>query len=70
MKVRDNTLPVLKPHGDSSDVKAIEDVINSGWWGRGPKVEELEKRFARLVGSKYAVAVISNTIGLDLFSLS
>lgn len=67
MKIRNKTLPVLRPLGDDDDVKAIKEVIDSGWWGKGPKVELLEKRFADLVGSKYAVAVTSNTAGLDLY---
>jgi len=67
MKIRNTTLPVLRPLGDDDDVKAIKEVIDSGWWGKGPKVELLEKKFADLVGSKYAVAVTSNTVGLDLY---
>ena len=33
---------------------------------RGPKVEKFEKEFAKLVGTKYAVAVTSNSHGTDL----
>lgn len=64
--IRPKVLPVLGPKGDEDDVNAVAEVIRSGWWVNGPKVEELEKRFAELVGTKYAVAVISNTAGLDL----
>ena len=67
MKIRNTTLPVLRPFGDDDDVNAIKEVIDSGWWGKGPKVELLEKKFAELVGSKYAIAVTSNTVGLDLY---
>ena len=44
----------------------MRKTILSGWWGRGPKVEELEKKFAKKIGTKYAVAVTSNTSGIDL----
>ena len=67
MEIRKNILPVLRPFGDDLDTKAIKEVIDSGWWGKGSKVEKLEKRFAELVGSKFAIAVTSNTAGLDLY---
>ena len=66
MKIRDKVLPVLKPLADQSDIDDIAETIKSGWWGRGPKVEKLEKDFSKLVGSKYAVAVTSNSVGIDL----
>lgn len=66
MKVRKKTIPVLSPTGGKEEINAIAKTIKSGWWGRGPKVEELEKKFAQLVGTKYAVATLSNTTGLDL----
>ena len=59
-------LPVLRPLGGVEEINALSDVINSGWWGKGPKVTEFEKKFAEMVGAKYAVAVSSNTHGLDL----
>lgn len=66
MKIRENTIPVLCPTGDDDDVKAVGDVIKSGWWINGPKVKEFESRFAEMVGVKHAIAVTSNTHGLDL----
>ena len=66
MKIRDKVLPVLKPLADQSDIDDIAETIRSGWWGRGPKVEKLEKDFAKMVGAKYAVAVTSNSVGIDL----
>ena len=38
MKIRKDVLPVLKPHGGKEEIEAITEVINSGWWGKGPKV--------------------------------
>lgn len=66
MKIRENTLPVLSPMGDDLDCKYVNEVIKSGWWINGPKVKEFEEKFAKMVGKKYAVAVTSNTHGLDL----
>jgi len=66
MKIRDTVLPVLRPVGGEEEVNAIKESIESGWWGKGPKVAEFEKKFAEMVGAKYAVAVNSATSGQDL----
>ena len=66
MKIRKNMLPVLRPQGGNEEVKALKEVIESGWWGKGPKVAQFEKEFAEMVGAKYAIAVTSNSHGQDL----
>ena len=49
---------------DEDDIKAVVDVLRSDWLTTGPKVAEFEKRFAEMVGAKYAVAVNSGTAAL------
>ena len=66
MDIRENMLPVLGPKGGKEEVKALQEVIESGWWGKGPKVAEFEEKFAQMVGHKYAVAVSSASHGQDL----
>jgi perosamine synthetase len=66
MILRKNAISVLSPKGDDEDVKHVSEVIKSEWWINGPKVKEFEEKFAKMVGSKYAIAVTSNTHGLDL----
>ena len=66
MKIREKILPVLQPVGGDEEIKNLSESISNGWWGKGPKVAEFEKQFAEMVGSKYAVAVTSNTAGQDL----
>lgn len=66
MKKRETMLPVLRPVGDQDDIDAVAEVIESGWWGKGPKVAQFEKEFAEMVGAKYAVAITSNSHGQDL----
>jgi len=66
MEVRKKPLKVLGPYGDESDVQAIREVILSGWWGKGPKVQEFEEKFAEMVGVKHAISVTSNSHGQDL----
>ena len=66
MKVRDTMLPVLGPKGGKEEIQALTEVIESGWWGKGPKVAEFEEKFAEMVGHKYACAVTSASHGQDL----
>ena len=66
MKIRDKVLPVLRPLGGEEEIASLRESIESGWWGKGPKVAEFEKKFAEMVGAKYALAVDSNTSGQDL----
>ena len=46
MEIRKTMLPVLRPVGGDEEVNAIRESIESGWWGKGPKVAEFEKKFA------------------------
>lgn len=66
MNIRQNVLPVSQPFGDEAEKLALSDVIDSGWWGKGSKVEEFERDFAKMVGVKYALAVTSASAGQDL----
>jgi len=66
MKIRETMLPVLRPHGGKEEIEALTAVIESGWWGKGPKVAQFEKEFAEACGAKYAIAVTSNSHGIDL----
>ena len=63
MKIRDKMLSVLQPVGGKEEVEELRDTIESGWWAKGPKVAKFEKEFAKMVGSKYAIAVTSATHG-------
>lgn len=66
MEIRQDYLAVSRPHISEADIKSVAETLRGGWWGRGPKVAEFEAKFAELVGSKYALAVSSNSHGLDL----
>lgn len=66
MKIRDTMLPVLRPVAGEEELNSLRESLESGWWGKGPKVAEFEKKFAEMVGAKYAIAVNSATSGQDL----
>ena len=57
---------VLKPKPTGKEIKALKEVIDSCWWGEGPKVKEFEEKWAKYTGSRYAVATNSCTSALDI----
>ena len=59
-------IPIAKPYLTEDEAKAAHDVILTGWVTQGPKVAEFEEKFAKYVGSKYAVAVSNCTTALHL----
>ncbi len=59
-------IQVFKPYMGDEEIKAVEEVLRSGWIGLGPKTTEFEKKFANYIGVKYAVGVNSATSSLDL----
>lgn len=51
---------------DAEVVQAASDVVASGWWSMGARVEEFEAEFARFCGVRHALAVSSGTAALHL----
>ena len=66
MQIRDSVLAVSRPTSGPEEKQAIAEVLDSGWWGKGPKVAEFETEFAKMVGAKHAIAVTSASAGQDL----
>ncbi|MCX8171628.1 MAG: DegT/DnrJ/EryC1/StrS family aminotransferase [Candidatus Bathyarchaeota archaeon] len=63
------------PVFDEREVKAVEDVVRSGYWGggvgvSGPKETEFEERFSRSHGCKYGICVANGTIALHVALLA
>lgn len=59
-------IPVFRPSMGDEEVKAVEEVLRSGWIGLGPKTREFEERFAIYTGAENAVALNSCTAALHL----
>lgn len=61
---------VLQPYFTEEQIKNIQkelgEILKSGWIGQGPKVQELEEKWAKFTGAKYAVATNSCTSALDI----
>lgn len=52
-------IPLCIPCLDKNELEAIKKVLKSGWLTGGPKNEELEKKFAKYIGTKKAITVNS-----------
>jgi dTDP-4-amino-4,6-dideoxygalactose transaminase len=57
-------IPIAKPFIGEEEVTAVVGVLKSGIIAQGAKVKELEEKFAKFCGTKYAVAVNSGTAAL------
>jgi len=57
-------IPIAKPYLGEEEILAVEKVLRSGIIAQGPKVRELEEKFAKFCGTKYAVAMNSGTAAL------
>lgn len=65
-EVRSDWMPFCVPDISDAEVQAVSDTVRSGWWAKGPRTIEFEKRFAEYVGAKYCVGVNSCTAALHL----
>ena len=65
-KVRSDWMPFCVPDISDAEVQAVSDTVRSGWWAKGPRTIEFEKRFAEYVGAKYCLGVNSCTAALHL----
>lgn len=59
-------IPVFRPSMGEEEIKAVAEVLRSGWIGLGPKTREFEERFSAYVGVEHAIAVNSCTAALHL----
>jgi perosamine synthetase len=59
-------IPFARPEFDAAELRAVGEVLSSGWVTQGPAVARFEELFADRVGARYAVATSSCTTALHL----
>jgi perosamine synthetase len=59
-------LPFHVPQIEEDDIRAVREVMESGWITTGPKAVKFEEEFARFVGARHAIAVSSGTAALHV----
>jgi len=64
--VSDAFIPFHRPSIGSREQEAVRKVLESGWLTTGEQTRRFEKRFARFVGVRHAVALNSATAALHL----
>ena len=63
-------IPISKPLIGEAEKAAVLEVLDSGMLVQGPRVAQLEERFAKLCGTRFAVATSSGTTALHLALLA
>lgn len=63
-------IPIAKPNIGEEEKNAVMEVLESGMLAQGLKVKEFEERFAKYIGTKYAVATSNGTTALHIALLS
>ncbi len=63
-------IPLFNLNFDDAEKEAVDAVLDSRWISSGPKTMELEKKFADMLGVKYALAVSNCTAALHLAVLA
>jgi len=65
-ETRAKHIPIAAPVIGDGEIKAVREVLESGWLTQGPRVTAFEETFAEIHSVKHAVAVTSCTTGLHL----
>lgn len=55
-----------EPNFGKEELKQVKEVLESGYVSEGPKTKELEKKLAKIVGSKHVIMTTSATAALYL----
>jgi perosamine synthetase len=61
---------LAEPDIDDADLRAVEEVLRSGWLVQGPRVAAFERAMAERLGAAHAVAVANGTAALHLALLA
>ncbi len=59
-------ISVAKPMVGDEEVKEVSEVLRSGYYAPGPRVEEFEDRFSDYIGTEHGIAVNAGTAALHV----
>ncbi|MCP4535625.1 MAG: DegT/DnrJ/EryC1/StrS family aminotransferase [Chloroflexi bacterium] len=59
-------IPISKPIISEAEKQAVLEVLESGMLAQGKRVAQLEEQFAKVCGTKYAIATSSGTTALHI----
>ncbi len=59
-------IPLCIPATGEEEIRAVTEILSSGWLAHGPKNHEFEEMFAKYVGVKHAITMNSCTSALHL----
>jgi len=63
-------IPVFRPKMNKEEIlPELSKIFDSGWIGLGPKTQEFEEKFARCIGTKFAIGLNSCAAALHLANL-
>lgn len=65
-----NIIPYGKQNITQEDIDAVVAALKSDYLTQGPLISEFEQKFAKYIGSKFAVAVSNGTTALHLCTLA
>ena len=57
-------IPVVRPDIGEEEIAAVTEILRGGMLAQGPKVAELEARWAEYIGVRHAIAVSNGTVAL------
>lgn len=66
MEANDNNVVLFYPHVPYSAIESVSQVLSTRWIGQGPKVDEFEMEFSKLIENENTVAVGSGTDALHI----
>ncbi|WP_234119469.1 DegT/DnrJ/EryC1/StrS family aminotransferase [Clostridium hydrogenum] len=64
--MKNNNIPFSPPDITDKEIAEVVEVLKSGWITSGPRVVEFEKKIAEYCETEKAVAVASDTAGMEL----
>ncbi len=64
--MRKDFLPFSRPSISEEDIRAVGDVLRSGWITTGPNTAAFERGFCEYVGCSHSIALASATAGMHL----